>query len=225
MPTPSASVLVVIDQDDLRDTCVDALAALPGLTVEAVRDGTQALQRLDAQPFALVLVEQAMPAVNERGLLRGLQAMHPETSFVAYVDAGLDPEEAAAYIHAGAAHVLSKPVTPERLRTRVAEILNVEARRRDHADRFRHHLHAAHLALEGRQLVAASEHARKALSYEGTRPEPFNVLGVVAQLSMDLAGAQRLYRVALALDPQFAPARDNLRAISGFPKKVSLFTV
>lgn len=222
-PPPVSAVLVVIDDAEMRAASVAALAEIPHLDVEAVSDGREALARLNQKAFALALVEQAMPSANERGLLRGLRALHPETAFVAYVEGDLDPEIAAEYIHAGASHLLAHPVTPERLRARVAEMLDAEARVNDRADRFRHHLHAAHLALEERQLAAVSAHARKALSYEGARPEPFNLLGIVAQLSMHLTEAQRLYRTALALDPNYGPARDNLRSISSFPKKLSLF--
>ncbi|MBE2185976.1 MAG: response regulator [Rhodothermales bacterium] len=224
-PPPSVSVLVVIDDEEQREACVASLSEMPGLVVEAVVDGRQALERLNGRAYALALVEQNMPPANERGLLRGLKALHPETALVAYVEGDLPPEEAAEYLHAGASHLLALPVTPERLRARVKAMLDAEARTNDRTDRFRHHLHAATLALDERQLTAASAHARQALSYEGARPEPFNVLGIVAQLSMDLAEAQRLYRTALALDPNFAPARDNLRAISDFPKKLSLFRV
>ena len=193
-----------------------------GLGVEAVGVGRGARRVLDERRPALVLFD-ADPADDDTlGHLRALHEAHPEVPVVAVVDE-VRPARAADVLHAGAGHLAEKPVHLDRLAACVADVLDAAGRAGHARAAFDAHVARAREALADRRVAAAAAHARAALGCDGTRPEPFNVLGIVAQLHLDLAAAQRLYRAALALDDRFEPARKNLLALSAFPKKLSVF--
>ena len=222
MPDAPLPFVLVVTDDPALVAQTTPLFARAGLDAEAVEIGRGALRTLDARRPALVAFD-ADPADDDTlGDLEALHEAHPEVPVIAFVD-DLPPERAADVLHAGAAHLLQKPVHPDRLLARVAAVLDAAGRAGRARTQFDDHVGRARVALGERRVAAAEAHARAALGCDGTRPEPFNVLGIVAQLRMDLPAAQRLYRAALALDDRFEPARRNLIALSAFPKKLSAF--
>jgi Flp pilus assembly protein TadD len=68
----------------------------------------------------------------------------------------------------------------------------------------------AHDALASRDLDSARRHARAGVVLDSTRPEAFNLLGVLEEVAGRRAEAQRNYRIALELAPDYAPAAENL---------------
>jgi DNA-binding response OmpR family regulator len=224
-PAPDAPpVLIVEDDEVLRAGLAEILRTHLGLGAVEVGTGAEAFQALDGQPFALALVNLALPGEDGLDVVQRLFRYHPEVPIVAMViEQG--PEEAAEVILAGAAHVLAHPLTPERVAGRIRDVLDADEQARDRADRVVRRIRNAHVALRERRLAAAAAHARRALALDAARPEPFNILGVVAQLRMHVPEAQRFYRTALALDDQYGPARRNLDALSAFPRRLSTFVI
>jgi lipoprotein NlpI len=74
------------------------------------------------------------------------------------------------------------------------------------------------------EFDAAQEHIRQAIAADSSKPEAFNLLGVLLEMSDDRLGAQKQYRAALALDPTYKPADENLnRAVGlGFAGSIKL---
>jgi Tfp pilus assembly protein PilF len=112
---------------------------------------------------------------------------------------------------------------PHEIRTLVAQTLDREAQTHLSTARYEDHIQQAKKSLKARRLEAALEHAKQALALNPSQPVPFNIMGIVMQLKMQVSEAQKYYRSALALDDAYAPARNNLEALSGFPKKLSQF--
>jgi len=65
-------------------------------------------------------------------------------------------------------------------------------------------------AVEAMDFDSAEAWAQKAIALEPGRPEGFNVLGVLHELRHERLQAQKYYRAALALDPAYKPAQNNL---------------
>ncbi len=73
-----ARALVVDDDDPIR-TLLATLVEYQGYDVETARDGEQAIQRLDADGYSLVLLDLMMPRVDGYAVLRHIQASTPMT--------------------------------------------------------------------------------------------------------------------------------------------------
>jgi DNA-binding response OmpR family regulator len=68
----------------------------------------------------------------------------------------------------------------------------------------------AKAAVEVYDYESAAAWAEKAVARDTSRPEAFNLLGALLERRGSRLEAQRYYRAALALDPTFSPARNNL---------------
>jgi CheY-like chemotaxis protein len=65
-------------------------------------------------------------------------------------------------------------------------------------------------AVEAMDFDSAMAWAQKAIAFDPARPEGFNVLGAMHDLRHERLQAQKYYRAALALDPAYKPAQNNL---------------
>lgn len=61
-----------------------------------------------------------------------------------------------------------------------------------------------------RAFEKARAHLDEALSEASRRVEAFNLLGVIDEVRGDASAARTNWRIALLLDPAYAPARENL---------------
>lgn len=75
--------------------------------------------------------------------------------------------------------------------------------------------------LKAWNIEEAESLAKKAIVTEPTRPEAFNILGIVMEIRNDQSQAQMYYRAALAFDPTYDPARKNLYRSTGVSNSVT----
>jgi chemotaxis family two-component system sensor histidine kinase/response regulator PixL len=112
----SHTVLVVEDDEDLRETMREALA-LHGYAVVAAQDGQEALEALDhLDHVCMVLLDLWMPRMNGWDFLIQLRA-RPALADVPVIIHTSAPKQAPP----GATRVLSKPLALERLLSVVRE--------------------------------------------------------------------------------------------------------
>jgi DNA-binding NtrC family response regulator len=101
-----AEILVVDDDDVIRDTLCELLA----LDHHCQQAGTaeEALRKLEAQPFDVVLTDISMPGLSGRELLQRVLSLYPGTPVI--VVSGLsDQDQAQSLISGGAFDYLLKP--------------------------------------------------------------------------------------------------------------------
>ena len=70
-----------------------------------------------------------------------------------------------------------------------------------------------------KDTISAFENTRKAISFDPYRPEGFNFLGALEEMTGNMIEAQKHYRTALSLDPTFEPAKKNLTRATSWEKK------
>ena len=138
--TVPANVLLV---DDQPANLLALEAALDSLGVNMVRavSGPQALEALDDQDFAAVLLDVRMPGMDGFEVAREIRA-RPRTRFtpILFVTAGDDPDEAMLSAYAlGAVDFLAKPLRAEVLKAKVSVFVELyrskeELRARDRRD-------------------------------------------------------------------------------------------
>lgn len=212
---PDARRLLVVDDDkNVRLTLSRALADLA--PVDAAADGAEALRRIAEADYGLVLLDLRLPDVGGAEVLGEVRRRRPDVPVV-MMSAHATVETAVAVMRAGARDVLQKPFTADRVRAVAAAALAAGVRQQDGpsgVDDYDARVARARGAVGERLIGAAAEHARGALVLEPTRPEAFNVLGVVHQLRGDLGAAHRHFAAAAALRPGYAPALRNLENLA-----------
>jgi len=115
-PNPTHTVLIVEDEEDLRELMREALL-MRGYCVVTAEEGTDALRKIDdLGPPCVILLDLLMPGMNGWEFFDKVRE-RPELSSVPVII----HSSAAARAPAGATRVLQKPLAFERLVSIVAE--------------------------------------------------------------------------------------------------------
>jgi CheY-like chemotaxis protein len=211
-------ILVVDDEKNIRLLLTEALAEAH-YAVEAVESGEEALARVSGRGYALVLLDLHLPGLDGLAVLREIERLRPELPVLLMTAHGTI-EAAVEAVQSGARRFILKPFTVEEIRGLVADALDAERQASVEQSAYEDHLLEARRSLREGLLGPALQHARSAIHFDPTRPEAFNVMGVVKQVSGRLRDAHRYYEVALALDRTYGPAlrnKENMAGVSGKP--------
>lgn len=214
-PPPDSStrrrVLVVDDEAHLRLTLSEALARTD-LDVEAVADGTEALARLEAETFQLMLLDIKLPGLDGMAVLRWAREHRPFMPVIMITAHGT-PFNAVEAVQIGAADFIQKPFSVEEVRRHVGRVLSRDTLDLETAADYDAFMELGRSRINDRQFDAAAAYIYEALRHDDTRPEAYDLLGVLYQLRGDGKEARRCFEQALALDFSYAPALRNLRQL------------
>jgi two-component system, cell cycle sensor histidine kinase and response regulator CckA len=124
-PAASETVLVVEDQDIVREFVVESLR-MSGYTVLEARNGAEALKIIQSNGAAidLMMTDVLMPGMRGKELAARAHAVCPSLKVLfmtGYADGSIDDNEDG---HDGKAEVLMKPFSPEALEARVRDMLH-----------------------------------------------------------------------------------------------------
>ena len=153
------------DDDVISQTLLAAVLTHLGHESRGARDGGQAWELFQAEPVPLVVLDVMMPVLDGLEVCRRIRA-HPagRETFVLVVTARDGRDDLAEVLDAGADDYVSKPITPENLRARLAiaarRIAQEEARRAAEAELAR----ARWLAGIGETTIALEHEINNPLS-------------------------------------------------------------
>jgi two-component system response regulator AtoC len=115
-------ILVVDDEEGIRSFLAESLE-LDGHQIEEAASGEEALERIRAKSFDLVLTDLRMPGMGGMKLLETAQAEQPEVEFIVLTAHG-NVESAVQAMKLGAFDFIQKPVSgPAELRLLAARAL------------------------------------------------------------------------------------------------------
>lgn len=114
-------VLIVDDESEMLDVCKGILASA-GLDLITEAKPAWALERLEAEPFDAAVLDIRMPGVDGVELLRRARAANPSLAVV-LMTAYPSDESIGKSVSLGAFGYVTKPFTPEQLRTAVTRAL------------------------------------------------------------------------------------------------------
>jgi len=117
----SLPVLVVEDDDALREALIDTLQLGGYVAVEA-DDGLTAMQVLENTRVGLVLSDVQMQRMGGDALLREIKLKYPWLPVMLMTAYGVI-DKAVSALHAGACHYLPKPFEPQKLLEEVAKYM------------------------------------------------------------------------------------------------------
>ena len=117
-------ILIVDDEDDIREVAAMSLETMAGYEVFSARSGSAALEIAAAEQPDAILLDVMMPDMDGPTTLQKLQAQPSTTHIpVVFLTAKIQPSERARFSSLGAAAVLSKPFDPLTLASELAEAL------------------------------------------------------------------------------------------------------
>ena len=205
-------VLIVDDEKNIRLTLSQALEALD-LDTDTAVNGEEALAKLEARHFGLILLDLKMPGMDGMEVLRRVRAARPDIKVIIITAHGTI-ESAVEAMKLGAVDFLQKPFAPKEIRELVTKVLDRDRIAAEKAKGYEEHIELAKQCIGRREFDAAQEHVRQAIAADATKPEAFNLLGALLEMHGDKLEAQKNYRAALALDPTYRPADENLARIT-----------
>jgi len=204
-------VLIVDDEKNIRMTLSQALEALD-LEVETAMNGEEALTKLGEKSFGLMLLDLRMPGMDGMEVLREVREARPDIKVIIITAYGTI-ESATEAMKLGAVDFIQKPFTPKEIRELVTSVLDREGIDAEAAKDYEEHLELAKKYIGERKFDAAREHVRLAIGENSTKPEALNLLGALTEIRGDWLEALKHYRAAVALDPSYKPATENIDRI------------
>ncbi len=200
--------LAVDDEPAIARTVRMALQG-SGWVVDTAASGEEALECFAADPYDLVLLDLRLPGIQGTEVLRRLVADHPVVRVVIMSAYGT-AECALETMRLGAADILRKPFTPDELRAVVDSVMRRDLDPEDVEHHFQEDVTRAREHIREQRIPAALELARHAVALYPDRPEGYHLVGVCHDLLGERAEAEKMYHLAIEVEPDYRPAKQNL---------------
>ena len=121
---PRQLILVVDDEDNLRDVRVEVLRR-DGHEVDSAVDGAEGLRRVEERRYDLVVTDLRMPGLEGPALYRALRARYPEQPpRVIFMSANTGIDEYASFLAETGEPALEKPFNLADMRQVVMQVLS-----------------------------------------------------------------------------------------------------
>lgn len=211
------SIILAITNEQAPSQLLDGLQRTP-YHFDIVSSAEDAWTRLDEGSYSHALIDIRQSPEKYMEVLQKLASLHPEIETIIVLN-DESAENVVEAVRRGVISVLTEPFTAEHISDVLNRALSSEAQAREATQQYEEHLAQGIASLEAENLEAAEEHARRAMARVPTRPEAFNLLGVVMQVTAHWQEARKYYQVALALDPGYEPARRNQENLSSPPPR------
>jgi len=121
-------ILVVDDEDNLRDVLVEVLKR-DGHDVDSASDGAEGLRRAEETPYDLVITDLRMPGIEGPALYGALRERYPDNPpRVIFMSANTGIEEYARFLAETGEPALEKPFNLADMRQVVLQVLTPKPR-------------------------------------------------------------------------------------------------
>jgi DNA-binding NtrC family response regulator len=202
------NILIVDDEKNIRLTMSHSLKSL-GVQVQTAADGEEALRELSKNHFNLVFLDLKMPGMEGMEVLRHIKENWPGTPVIIITAHGTIEIELEA-MKLGAVDLIQKPFNPAEIRGLAELVLNRGSLDKEKVADYTSFIELAKRYISERDFATARELTKKAISFDPSMPEAYNLLGVLLEIDHQSLEAQKFYRAALEIDPTYKPAAGNL---------------
>ncbi|MTI61194.1 MAG: response regulator [Firmicutes bacterium] len=213
------NVLIIDDEKNIRLTLEKALCRA-GYEVETALNGEDGIEKIKKDRYPVILLDMKMPGMDGLEFLEEINNMDYQSRVIMITGFG-NVETAVETMKLGAVDYLRKPFKPQEILEvvdHVFERYRLENSGRE-ASNYEDILNLAKAEINKKNFNEAIELLKKAHSTDSEKPESFNLLGIIYELKNQQAKAMKMYRAALALDPSYRPANDNLQRASEMTSK------
>ena len=208
------SILIVDDEKNIRLTLSECLQSKE-YDIEMAETGEEALQKIKAKDFNLVLLDLRLPGMDGMELLRRIHDFRPDIRVV-ILSAHGTIDSAVEATRLGAVAFLQKPFIPTEIRDLVQRALDSVTLEKARESNYCAAIGLARKCIGENHLEAAMEHLRRAAYLNPSHAEAINLMGAVMELKNDPTEAHRYYLAAYSLDPTYQPAIKNLDRITSY---------
>jgi len=210
----SPPVLIVDDEKNIRLTLSSALEAL-NISSDTAGTGEEALQKLAEKSYRLILLDFKLPGMNGLEVLRQVADKYPDLQVIIMTAYG-SIEIAVEAMKLGAMDFLQKPLDPILVNNVVRRALQGPPEGQP-VWKYEYYIDMAKQSIAAGDFDGARVYAQKATFLEYHRPEAHNIWGGTCEAKGDHREADKKYRVALEIDPNYEPARKNLARVTSRP--------
>lgn len=201
-------ILIIDDEKNIRNTLSHSLES-EQYEINTAVNGEDGIKKFKEDNYNLVLLDMKMPGMDGVETLSKLKEIDRQVTVIMITAYGT-VETAVESMKLGACDYLRKPFSPDEIRKVVDQVLGRQDLQEEELNDFDSYVQFAKSCITDKKYDKAAEYLRKAISLNANNPEPFNLLGVLLELEHQVNEAQKQYRAALALDPTYKPAQDNL---------------
>ncbi|SKA08103.1 response regulator [Selenihalanaerobacter shriftii] len=207
-------ILIIDDEKNIRNTLRQCLQT-DQYEVETAVNGEDGVRKFKKNNYDLVLLDMKMPGMDGMETLGKLKEINSKADVIMITAYGTI-ETAVKSMKLGACDYLRKPFSPTEIREIVDRVLDRQELQEEELTDFNSYVEFAKSCITNRKYDKAMKYLKEAISLDATKPEPFNLLGVLLEIEGKINEAQKQYRAALALDPTHKPAQDNLERTGKF---------
>ncbi|GAC1349053.1 MAG: hypothetical protein NVSMB27_18940 [Ktedonobacteraceae bacterium] len=177
-PSTPTSTLLVVDDNSMNRIMLSRYITKLGYQATLVENGRQALEKLQAEPFGLLLLDVQMPEMDGYQVLEHLKA-HPRLRDipVIMISAVEELESVVRCIELGAQDYLPKPFNPVLLRARLTACLERKWLRDQEVD----YLHQVGLVTAAAAAIKANTFQPESLDEVARRSDELGQLALVFQ--------------------------------------------
>ncbi len=201
-------ILIVDDEKNVRLSLKEGLAS-EEYEVDFALNGSEGYEKLKKGDYDLVLMDMKMPGLDGMEVLEKMSEDEIDTSVI-MMTANSTIEKAVKAMKLGAIDILKKPFAPEEIRKMVEAVLKRRILEPEKLESTEDLLQYAKKCILAGDDQKAKEYLSDAIAQDTEAPEVHNLLGALYEFEGEITTAQKHYRAALALDPTYEPAEQNL---------------
>lgn len=217
-----AKILIIDDEENIRKMLARALEA-ENYQVETALNGEDGLEKLKENDFDLILLDLKLPGMDGIEILEAMRKQDILVPVLIVTGYG-SVESAVQVMKLGAIDYLQKPFKPQDIRDQVSSILKRKeisgSEPEDKEDQdYETLILRAKAAINERNFDLAETLLKQSVNMVEENAEPYNLLGVLAEMRGKSSRAMKMYRAALDINPSYKPAQDNIERASDFSSR------
>ncbi len=214
MTDQAANILIIDDEAEMRKVLKDALKT-GNYLIDTADDSRTGLKKVEEQEYDLILLDLKLPGIEGIEMLEKIREENIMTPVLIITGYGSIESNVKA-MKLGAVDYLRKPCEPGEIKEQVTEILaRKDIEDFDETD-YITLIQKAQEAIKERKFDLAHSFLKRSIIMAEDHAEPFNLLGVIAEMTGDKEKAMKMYRASLDIDPAYEPAQDNIERASQF---------
>ncbi|MDZ4120912.1 MAG: response regulator [Candidatus Cloacimonadaceae bacterium] len=206
-------IILIVDDEKNVQLMIQRTLESEEYGIELAATGKEALEKIKDISYDVVILDLRLPDMDGTEVLKELgdRSQAPD---VIMITAHGNIDVAVEAMKLGCVDFIQKPFDVADLRKAVNLLLERKNLSYQQNLRFESLIEVAKLETRERHYAKAREHVLEALELNPDNSEAYNFLGVLFEISDDLAKAISAYQTSLRLEPKNVNAKANLERIT-----------